>query len=148
MGAGVPPPSASSGGPVPLTSTLTHPGTLGTPRLPALLNSAPGLWPCPLSAGPLQLADLRKVLALCSLELRGRGAQGLPSQAYRLPPVLAQYSLQGGRRGIPRPLSQHGGVSCHPRAAPSAGQTRQMNSGCLKHLWALALCISPGTWVG
>ena len=109
MRTGVPPPSASPGGPVPLASTPTHPGSSGT--LPAPLNSAPGLWPCPLSAGPLQLADLRKVLALCSSELRGpgRGAQGFPSQACHLPPALAQNSLQGGRCGIPRPLSRHGG---------------------------------------
>lgn len=148
MRTGVPPPSASPGGPVPLASTPTHPGRSG--MLPAPLNSAPGLWPCPLSAGPLQLADLRKVLALCSSELRGpgRGAQGFPSQACHLPPALAQNSLQGGRCGIPRPLSRHGGASCHPRAASGAGQARQMSSGCLKHLWALALCISPGTWVG
>lgn len=96
---------------MPLTSALTHPGTPGTPLLPALLNLAPGLWPRPISAGSLQLADLRNVLALCSLELRGpgRGAQGLPSQAYHFPPALAQYSYR------------EAGVAFHDRSPNTEG---------------------------
>lgn len=121
-------------------------GTLGPP---ALLSSAPGLCPHPLPAGPSSFLIWERSWP-CALGGEGawKGSPGTPKPSTPPSPKLAQNSSQRGRGSIPRPLSQHKGASCHPRAAPGAGQARQMNSGSLKPLWALALCISLCTWVG